>query len=218
VLQAWDLHENLNSRGAILFRRFWDRAVQAQPSPYSHPFDPSDPVHTPYGLNTANPQVRVALGDAINDLQTAHLPLDASPGQVQFATRGSQKIPIHGGPGDPNGEFNAIYNNWIPGQGLSDPILGSSYVQAVTWHNSACPDTRTILTYSLSTNPRSPFYADQTRLFSQKRWVTERFCAADVLAHTLSTTTLSSGAPTHTTHPRKPARRRPTTPVVKFTG
>jgi acyl-homoserine-lactone acylase len=141
-----------------------------------------------------------------------------SPGQVQFATRGSQKIPIHGGPGDPNGEFNAIYNNWIPGQGLSDPILGSSYVQVVTWHNIACPDTRTILTYSLSANPRSPFYADQTRLFSQKRWVTERFCAADVLAHTLSTTTLGTGTPTRTTHPRKPAGRRPKAPTVKFTG
>ncbi len=218
VLQAWDLHENLNSHGAILFRRFWDRAVQATPSPFSHPFDPSDPVHTPYGLNTAHPQVRTALGDAINDLQAAHIPLDASPGQVQFATRNSQKIPLHGGPGDPNGEFNAIYTNWIPGQGPSDPYLGSSYVQVVTWNNSSCPDTRTILTYSLSANSRSPFYADQTRLFSQKRWVTERFCAADVLAHTLSTTTLSTGARTRTTRPRKPARRRPTPPAVKFTG
>ncbi len=98
-------------------------------------------------------------------------------------------------PGDPNGEFNAIYNNWIPGQGLDDPYLGSSYVQVVSFNNSACPDTRTILTYSLSTNPRSPFYADQTRMFSAKQWVTERFCQADVLAHTQSTTILSSRPP-----------------------
>ncbi len=33
VLAAWDLHENLNSHGAILFRRFWDRAIAAEPSP-----------------------------------------------------------------------------------------------------------------------------------------------------------------------------------------
>ena len=203
VLAAWDLHENLGSKGAILFRRFWDRATGATPSPWSHGFSASDPVHTPYGLDTNNPQVRTALGDAINDLEAAHIPLDASPGQVQFATRGSQRIPIHGGPGDPNGEFNAIYNDWQPGQGLSDPTLGSSYVQVVTWHNGSCPDTRTILTYSLSTNPRSPFYGDQTRMFSRKQWVTERFCQADVLAHTLSTTTIAQGSPTKTS-----ARRR----------
>ena len=27
VLAAWDLHDNLDSRGAILFRRFCDRAL-----------------------------------------------------------------------------------------------------------------------------------------------------------------------------------------------
>jgi acyl-homoserine-lactone acylase len=222
ILADWDLHENLNSKGAILFRRFWDRAVNAEPTPWSHPFDASDPVHTPYGLDTNNPQVRTALGDAINDLNAAHIPLDAAPGQVQFATRNGQKIPLHGGPGDPNGEFNAIYNNWIPGQGLSDPYLGSSYVQVVSFNNSKCPDTRTILTYSLSTNPRSPFYADQTRMFSAKQWVTERFCQADVLAHTQSTTILNSGAPTRTVLAHR-SRRRPRRPVhhapaATFTG
>jgi acyl-homoserine-lactone acylase len=211
VLAAWDLHENLNSKGAILFRRFWDRAVTAQPTPWSHPFDASDPVHTPYGLDTNNPQVKSALGDAINDLNNAHIPLDAAPAQVQFATRNGQKIPLHGGPADPNGEFNALYNNWVPGQGLDDPYLGSSYVQVVSFTNRACPDTRTILTYSLSTNPHSPFYGDQTRMFSAKRWVTERFCPRDVLAHTLSTTFVSSRAKTRVVLPRRRRlhRRRP---------
>ncbi len=51
---------------------------------------------------------------------------------------------------------------------------------------------RTILTYSLSDNSRSPFFADQTKMFSKKQWVTERFCTSDVLAHTLSTTVLGA--------------------------
>jgi acyl-homoserine-lactone acylase len=210
VLAGWDLHENLGSHGAILFRRFWDRAVTATPSPWSHPFDASDPVHTPYGLDTNNAQVKAALGDAISDLNAAHIPLDAAPGQVQFATRNGQKIPIHGGPGDPNGEFNAIYNDWVPGQGLDDPYLGSSYVQVVSFTNRSCPDTRTILTYSESTNPLSPFYGDQTRMFSAKRWVTERFCRAAVLAHTRSTTLVSSRAKTRVIlpHRRRPHPRR----------
>ena len=34
---------------------------------------------------------------------------------------------------------------------------------------------RAILSYSQSENPRSEHYADQTRLFSQKRWLPMRF-------------------------------------------
>jgi acyl-homoserine-lactone acylase len=188
VLAHWDLHENLRSKGAVLFRRFWDRALSAQPSPWSHPFDASDPVHTPYGLNTANPMVQAALGDAIDDLRGAGIPLDAAPGDVQ--SPGGQRIPIHGGPGDPNGEFNAIYTTFTPGQGFGPVTLGSSYVQVVSWPGGSCPDARTILTYSESSNPTSPFAFDQTKMFSRKQWVQERFCRADVLAHTVSTTSL----------------------------
>ena len=37
------------------------------------------------------------------------------------------------------------------------------------------PRGEAILTYSQSENPRSPHYADQTRLFSQKKWLPMRF-------------------------------------------
>ena len=67
---------------------------------------------------------------------------------------------------------------------------GSSYVQAVTWNDGPCPDAATILTYSQSANPRSPFFADQGPLFSRKQWVPVRFCRRDVIRHTLSTTVL----------------------------
>jgi acyl-homoserine-lactone acylase len=124
VLANWDLHENLNSSGAVLFRRFVDHAMSDQASPFSQPFDASDPVHTPSGLNTSDPEVSVALGDAIQDLKNADIPLNASPRQEQYVPTGDQlpfdnapptapvggaRIPIHGGVGDPNGEFNAIY-------------------------------------------------------------------------------------------------------------
>lgn len=205
ILAAWDLHENLDSKGAILFHRFWDRASAATPSPWAHPFDAADPVHTPNTLDTNNPQVRLAFGDAISDLQGARIPLDAAPGDVQ---KGPGGIPIHGGPGDPNGDFNAIYATFDPGKGFEPVTEGSSYVQAVTWHNGPCPDARTILTYSLSTNPRSPFFDDQTAMFSRKQWVHQRFCAADVRRNTISTTTLRSGSKTKTVraHRKRSAR------------
>jgi hypothetical protein len=39
---------------------------------------------------------------------------------------------------------------------------------------------RTILTYSLSENPTSEFYGDQTRMFSEKRWNNPPFCRTQV--------------------------------------
>jgi acyl-homoserine-lactone acylase len=193
VLAAWDRHENLGSRGAVLFNRFWTRALASETSPFANPFNASDPVHTPNGLNTNDPEVQRAFGDALNDLKGAGIKVDAAPRNVQFATRGHAKIPIHGGSGDPNGEFNAIWTDFTPGKGFSDVNGGSSYVQAVTWGKSSCPRARTILTYSESSNPRSKHSGDQTRLFSRKRWVRERFCRRDVLRGTKLTTRVARG-------------------------
>lgn len=191
VLAKWDLKENLDSRGAILFRRFWDHlasSTQSTAYTYSHvapywakPFNANDAVHTPSGLNTADPEVATALGDAISDLRQAKLALDVPVGQVQFIEKNGVRYPIHGGTGDPNGDFNAIWTGWN-GTGLTQPDGGSSFVQVVTWGDGPCPDARTILTYSESTDPTNPHYADQTALFSKKQWVTDRFCASDIAA------------------------------------
>jgi acyl-homoserine-lactone acylase len=192
VLAKWDLKENARSGGAILFRRFWDNLAgstqgtaytYSQTAPYwKTPFNAADAVHTPAGLNTGDPEVPTALGDAISDLRAAHLPLGVPVGKVQFIEKNGVRYPISGGTGDPNGDFNAIWTAWIPGKGLTQPDGGSSFVQVVTWHDGPCPDARTILTYSESTDPTNPHYADQTALFARKRWVTDRFCASAIKA------------------------------------
>jgi hypothetical protein len=53
--------------------------------------------------------------------------------------------------------------------------------------------SRGILTYSLSPNPDSPHFADQTLLFSQKQWVDLPFADQDVEAAALSSLTLKEG-------------------------
>jgi Penicillin amidase len=50
----------------------------------------------------------------------------------------------------------------------------------VTSFTGGCPDDRSILTYSQSENPNSPYFADQTRMFSNKEWVDPPFCASEV--------------------------------------
>ena len=205
VLAHWDLHANLDSRGELLFRQFWSHASGATDL-WSHAYSSSDPVHTPYGLNTSDPTVRTALGDAISDLESAHIPLDATVGSEQYVQTPSGRIPIHGGPADPNGIFNAIEPTFTPGSGYGAILAGSSFIQAVTWGKGRCPIARNILTYSLSDNPDSPHHFDQTRLFSQKRWLVDRFCMPSILASPALQTTVLNG-PRITVEPRRVRRR-----------
>jgi acyl-homoserine-lactone acylase len=192
VLRAWDLHDNLDSNGAILFRRFASRllglgqGLVTTPGIYTTQFDANDPVHTPNGLNVANPAVEQSFADAVTDLRNAGIRLDAPLRGWQYERRGSERIPIHGGPGGV-GVFNAINVQWVgsgSSPGYPNVPHGSSFVMAAQFTgDESCPvDTRTILTYSQSTNPASPWFADQTRMFSHKQWVDEAYCEGEILA------------------------------------
>jgi acyl-homoserine-lactone acylase len=183
TLAHWNGKADTDQRGAVLFAAFWNFAQAANPSPFSHPFQLSHPVTTPYGLDTANSTVHTALGNAIQQLNKAHIPIDTTLGAVQFVSYHGQHITIPGGPGDPDGIFNAIYEDTEPGDSLTSPDTGSSFIQIVTWQKgSPCPVGSTILTYSESSNPSSPHFADQTKLFSKKQFLPDRFCQSQIAA------------------------------------
>ncbi|WP_228992842.1 penicillin acylase family protein [Streptomyces sp. DH8] len=181
VLRRWDRSADSDSRGALLFDRFWRRASSAPAAElWRTPFDPADPVRTPRGLNTAAPRLGKALADAVAELRAAGIALDAPLGKHQFVERNGERLPIGGGT-ESLGVWNKTEAVWNPsGGGYTEVSAGSSYIQAVGWDDSRCPVARTLLTYSQSENPRSPQYSDQTRLYAGERWVTSRFCEKDI--------------------------------------
>src|SRR6185437_6769766 len=79
ALAGWDLHVNLDSRGAQVFRLF----AQKGGLQFRTPFDPRDPVGTPNSLDVSDPAVLKALVEAVTELDDLHIPLDAPLGQVQ---------------------------------------------------------------------------------------------------------------------------------------
>ncbi|HEY3954497.1 MAG TPA: penicillin acylase family protein [Streptosporangiaceae bacterium] len=188
VLAAWNGRENPADRGALLFSFFWTNALDGDP--WSHPYQASDPVQTPYGLNTGSAEVRVAFGTALQRMQSLHLPYDVALRQVQYVLLDGHRFPMPGGIADPNGELNAMTID-SPGQ---TPGTSSTYIQAVTWTGRDCPEAATVVAYSESDNPRSPYYDDQTRLFSHRQWATAYFTPAQVRAHAVSVTAVSSRA------------------------
>ncbi|MFF4414875.1 penicillin acylase family protein [Streptosporangium sp. NPDC001559] len=181
VLARWDGRADVTSRGALLFARYWLRVPDRDL--WKVPFDPSDPVRTPRVLNVGNAGVRRALGDAVAELRRARIPLDAPYGEHHHVTRNGERIPLPGAGGRDNiGVYNFMEMAWDPVRGENEVVSGSSYVQAVAFDGTSCPDARTLVTYSQSADPTSPHFSDQTRLFSEKRWVRSRFCEPDVLA------------------------------------
>ncbi|MFJ2236409.1 penicillin acylase family protein [Streptomyces sp. NPDC087859] len=179
VLATWDRTVNTDSRGALLFDRLWRKIPAAQL--WKVPFSAADPVHTPNTLNTASPAFATALADAVTELRAAGIALNSPLGQHQFVVRKGQRIAVSGGT-ESLGVWNKVEPVWDPAQGgYTEVTTGSSYIQAVGWDGSRCPVARTLLSYSQSSNPNSPHHSDQTRLYSQEKWVTSRFCEKDIL-------------------------------------
>ncbi|MEV7285100.1 penicillin acylase family protein [Streptomyces sp. NPDC093252] len=182
VLAGWDRTLDTDSRGALLFDRFWRKLTAAVPGArlWKVPFDPADPVGTPHTLDTSVPGFATALADAVAELRAAGIALDAPLGEHQVVVRGGQRIAVPGGT-EGLGVWNKIEPVWDPAGGSTEVTTGSSYLQAVGWNGGPCPVARTLLTYSQSSDPASPHHADQTRLFGAERWVTSRFCERDIL-------------------------------------
>jgi acyl-homoserine-lactone acylase len=177
ALAKWDRKYTTSSKGALLFDRFWGRTPDDE---WTVPFNAADPVNTPRGLAADNPLVRRAFTDAVAELRAAGIPLDAPLGDHQYVTRNGEKISIPGGRGG-----LGVLNVTTPAQwnnGYTEVVHGSSYVQTVAFTNSPCPDAQTILTYSQSSDPTSPHFADQTKLYSQGKWNRGRFCERDILS------------------------------------
>jgi acyl-homoserine-lactone acylase len=171
ALAAWDRKADLDSRGALLFREFWNGAATI-PGKWSVPLDPADPVNTPNGVaKAAVPAMLAALKNAALKLKGLNIPLNARLGAFQGDTRNGIRVPVHGAIGDIDGSYNSIHmGTSLTATGYHDVAWGTSYVQAVTF-DEAGPIAQAMLLYGQSTDPKSPWYADQVPLYSRKQWV-----------------------------------------------
>lgn len=171
-LAAWNRTANLDSNIGLVYFDGLMRQVLQSDGVWAVPFDPADPVHTPRRLKVDDPAVapllRRALAQAVQGARDNRLDPNATLAQLQVVQAGTQAIPIHGGP-DHLGIYNDI-DSIGDGNGHLVPLAGTSYVQAVTFDASG-PRAQALLTYSQSSDPDSPHFADQTQRFSRKDWI-----------------------------------------------
>ncbi len=191
ALSAWDRSYELASRGAHLFREFFN-AARNLPNVYRVPFNYLDPLNTPRGFNVDSAAVATALAGALKSagdkIRGAGLAIDAPLGTVQFTLRGATPIPVHGGE-ENLGVYNKISSSLVPNLGYA-VTTGTSYIQTVQFTDAGV-NAQGFLSYSQSTNPASPHFADQTMRFRDKQWIAFPFTEAEIGADAnLSTLTI----------------------------
>ena len=190
ALAGYDKTGELNATGGWLFSE-WAAYAPTGPSAFwADSFNPAQPLTTPSQLNTGNPAILGALADAVLNLQSHGIPLDATYGQVQHVTRNGASIPI---PGCDTGCFNAIYAADGQGGPLDDfpygvVYEGSSLVMTTELTPNG-PVSQGILTYSQATDSTSPWYANMTKLYSKGLWVPLPFTSAQLARDGGGTTT-----------------------------
>ncbi len=206
LLAAWDGRFDPDSRGAVVWRELlgsFSIADYYEGRWFSQRFDPARPLATPAGLPPAPADgpdpILDALAASVARLRQAGLDPAGPLAELQFTDKAGHRLPIHGGIGIDGVTNKATYHaedrTMMPGfdpgatvnprTGLTRrgyPVnYGTSFLMVVDFADRV-PRARAILTYSASGDPDSPHYADQTRLYADKKLRPIRFTSADIAA------------------------------------
>ncbi|MFO0674960.1 MAG: penicillin acylase family protein [Polyangiaceae bacterium] len=214
LLAGWNGKLDIAAKGAFVWREFL--ASRPLAAYFANPFDATQPITTPNGLvaapATGDDPVLLGLGAAVKRIRDAGFALDATLGSVQYTMKGDERIPMHGGDG-PEGIANVttwsnLNSTILPKLTRTTPVAensrltkegypinyGSSFIMTVQF-TEAGPEGEAVLTYSESGDPRSKHFADQTRLFSEKKFRPIAFKEEDIAKDPeLKTTDVTSTA------------------------
>lgn len=161
----WDQKANLDSGlGLVHFIHVLEQ-MQQVPDVWRIAFDPRSAQTTPRGFAIERPEVAKALREAmLASVAQVNVGLKAGAhwGDIQV----SGNTPMHGGPQE-LGIYNAMQS--VPrADGKREVVSGSSYLQIVTFDDKG-PKAEGVLAFSLSSDPASPHFKDQTQAFSEKK-------------------------------------------------
>ncbi len=177
VLQKWDRCFDAESRGAILFQAWKNRAFGSE-WPLSTPFDAAHFLETPRGFAYPGRDAQF-LEDAAKEIETKYGRIDIPWGEVHRFQRGKFNFPANGGSPD-LGIFRSI---WFDGEKNEKFAAngGDSFIAAVEFSKPL--KAGVLLTYGNSSDPDSSHYADQLELDSKKELRPAWFYRKDVEAH-----------------------------------
>jgi len=166
VLERWDRAADAESRGAVLFDRFWREYTQQRAGKplFRVRWNEREPRTTPDGFADAAEAIR-ALQAAALRLDLERRPLDVAWGRIHRLRQDDVDLPANGGPGD-LGIFRVV-NYRRDEDGRFAASGGDSYVGVVEFDDPV--RAQVLLAPGNATQPGSPHRTDQLALFAAKR-------------------------------------------------
>ncbi|HEU4420916.1 MAG TPA: penicillin acylase family protein, partial [Pilimelia sp.] len=160
-------------------------------------FDPANPTNTPRGAPADTMPLLTGLARALVRMRSLGFAPNVRMDAVQYTEKGADRIPIPGSTEDV-GIANLVEYTPVPGSSR-EPVLdggtpvpgsdltnkgyvvntGTSFLLTIGYSSQGL-DARCVLTFSESIDPASPHFADQTRLFSQKKLRECRFTETSI--------------------------------------
>jgi acyl-homoserine-lactone acylase len=192
VLEAWDNRASADSRGAVLFQRFWDTYRAEVRQPFAEPWDATRAAETPRGL--ADPAAALAhLEKAVAWTRDNYGSADVAWGEANRFRVGDIDLPGEGASGLmgayrvqqfdlPEGTTSGAR---VAGWATADRQLagfGDAWVLLV--HFTKPVRAWSVLAYGQTTDRTSPHSRDQIRVFAARDLRPVWFTAAEVAAHT----------------------------------
>ncbi|WP_293864635.1 penicillin acylase family protein [Steroidobacter sp.] len=198
VLREWDRTSDRNSRGSVLFLKWWQeytkrmanspRAGSVREPKFREQYDPSRPLETPTGIEDLA-QALAALPDAAKIVVATYGALDVSWGEANRVVLVSRDAnfthpkPIADVPANGSEDSVGIIAkmNYLPEdeRGRRIAVGGEGYVQIVEFTPQG-PRAGTLLVYGNASRPGSPHIADQLPAYVDKRLLPALLSRAEV--------------------------------------
>jgi acyl-homoserine-lactone acylase len=188
ALEKWDNRVAADSRGAVLFQRFWDQYRNEVKQPFATPWNALNPGRTPNGLADKEKAVRVFV-DAVKWTRSTYGSEAVAWGEVHRFRFKDIDLPADGATGT-YGLFRVVsFRQQDDGKRVagvaagSDALVGSGDAWVLAVEFSKPVKAYSVLAYGQTTNPQSPHSTDQIRLFSNHSYKKVWFTESEIKAH-----------------------------------
>jgi acyl-homoserine-lactone acylase len=182
LLAAWDNTVATTSRGGMLFEVWWNRYRQLMGARALHAAEWSEaaPLDTPTGLADLDVAAE-AFAWAVPETARRYGAWNVAWGDVNRVRRGTVDVPV-GGCSGALGCFRVLTLNNAP-DGKRVAGGGDGWVIAVEF--SPEPRAYSILAYGQSTDPSSPWHANQAAMFANNAMKPVAWTEADIVRATV---------------------------------
>lgn len=172
ALQAWDDRVAADSRGAVLFEKFWENYAAATRTPFETPWQEENPAKTPAGIGAPSAAVN-ALAEAVRATRQAYGSERVAWGDVNRFRIGALELPGDGGNGA-LGCYRVMRFDEAPGErvriagntGGGRPLVGFGDAWVLLVDFSHGVQARSVIAYGQSSALDSPHSRDQLRIFA----------------------------------------------------